>query len=198
MAIKAAGFRYIPKGAIKVADKKSDAVAYLYMTEINGKEFPSARVFYGKQTKPVLACYFTAYAGKTAEQQRAARVAQFFDSRQQTVAYKAERAAKRKAAAVAGKVQVGAYFYTSWGYDQTNIDWYRVEALIGKTMALVTKVAAMDASDGKEGFMQGKSVPSDKATGEPFRVRLNGEGFRVDRNMAWIWDGKPKNWTAYA
>lgn len=123
----------------------------------------------------------------------------YFAARQRTQAYVAERKTKRIEAAKAGKVQVGTYFYTSWGYEQTNIDWYRVEALIGKTMALVTKVAAMDASDGKEGWMQGKSVPSDKAVGEPFKVRLNGDGFKVNgRNYAYLWDGKPKNWTAYA
>ena len=30
------------------------------------------------------------------------------------------------------------------------------------------------------------------------RVRLSGDGFRVGRNRAWVWDGTPKNWTAYA
>lgn len=41
---------YIPKGAVKVADKQSDAVAYLYSTPAGQ---PAVRVFYGKQSKPV-------------------------------------------------------------------------------------------------------------------------------------------------
>lgn len=199
MAIYAAGFRYIPKGAVKVADKQSDAVAYLYDVEINGRDYPGVRVFYGKQSKPALACYFTARKDQSAEQVRAERVAAYFASRQAALAYKVERKAKRIEAAAAGKVEVGAYFYTSWGYDQTNIDWYRVEKLIGKTMALVVKVKAMDASKGNEGWMQGKAVPSDEPAGEPFRVRLNGDGFKVNgRYSAWRWDGTPKSWTAYA
>jgi hypothetical protein len=66
-------------------------------------------------------------------------------------------------------------------------------------MAEVVKVAAMDASKGNEAWMTGKSVPSDKPCGKPFRVRLNGDGFKVDgRYSAYRWDGTPKNWTAYA
>lgn len=191
MTIKAAGFRYIPKGAIKVADKKSDAVAYLFPSQTgNGK--PAMKVFYGKQSKPV------AYYVYPDEAQRAKRIAQYFEQRQQVQAYKAERAAKRKAEAQASKVEVGAYFYTSWGYDQTNIDFYRVEALIGKTMALVTKVSAIDAGKGDEPWMTGKCVPGDKAVGKPFRVKLRADGFKVDRNCACRWDGTPKSWTAYA
>jgi hypothetical protein len=193
--IKAAGFRYIPKGAIKVADKNSDAVAYLY----DYKGFPGLRVFYGKQSKPVVSYYYTARKDQTAEQVRTAAIVNAFKMRQQSLAYKAERRAARNEAAKAGKVEVGSYFYTSWGYDQTNIDWYRVEKLIGKTMALVVEVESMNASNGNEGWMQGKSVPGEKAVGEPFRVRLNGDGFTVKgRYPAYRWDGRPKNWTAYA
>ena len=182
--------RYIPKGAIKVADKKSDAVAYLY--DVQGK--PGVRVFYGKQSKPVVAYYYTPRGAVTADQQRVAAIKDAFTRRQQWMARKAEHVA----AAKAGKVAVGTYFYTSWGYDQTNIDWYRVDKLIGATMALVTKVAAMDASNGDEAWMTGKSIPSDQPVGDAFKVRLSGDGFRVGRNRAWVWDGTPKNWTAYA
>ena len=198
MTIQAAGFRYIPKGAIKVADKNSDAVAYFYSTEINGLDRPAVRVFYGKQSKPVLACWFAPFKGVTGEAQRAARVAAFFKSRQEVSDYKAKRAEARKAAARAGKIEVGTYFYTSWGYDQTNIDFYRVEKLIGATMALVTKVKAIDAGNGTEPWMTGKCVPGDQPAGEPFRVKLRADGFKVGRNGAWMWDGQPKSWSSYA
>lgn len=202
MTIRAAGFRYIPKGAIKVSDKKSDAVAYLYMggdAARNGlPPVPCARVFYGKQSKPVLAAQFGSTPNMSAEQMRQATVAKYFAQRQQVLAYKAERAAKRKAEARAAKIEVGSYFYTSWGYDQTNIDFYRVEKLIGATMALVVKVKPIDAGNGKEPWMTGKCIPSDEAVGEPFRVKLRADGFKVDRNGAWSWDGTPKNWTSYA
>lgn len=189
--IKAAGFRYIPKGAIKVADKKSDAGAYLFPSQTgNGK--PAMKVFYGKQSKPV------AYFVYPDEAQRAKRIAEYFEQRQQVQAYKAERQAKQKAEARAAKVEVGTYFYTSWGYDQTNIDFYRVEKLIGATMALVTKVKPIDAGNGSEPWMTGKCIPGDQAVGEPFRVKLRADGFKVDRNGAWRWDGTPKNWTSYA
>ena len=46
---------WIPKGATKVADKMSDAVAYLYTTAA-GK--PGAAIFFGKQNKPVSKYYY--------------------------------------------------------------------------------------------------------------------------------------------
>jgi len=189
--------RWVPKGSIKIADKKSDAVAYLYdggsQAAVGGKPVPCARVFYGKQRKPVAAYQFPTEAA------RATKVGELFAGRQAWGVRKADRKTAQIAAAKAGNVEVGTYFYTSWGYDQTNIDWYRVEQLIGQTMALVVKVAAMDASNGNEVSMTGKSVPSDQPCGQPFKVRLNGDGFKVNgRYYANLWDGKPKNWTAYA
>src|SRR5580704_2681103 len=51
--------RYIPQGATKIADKQSDAVAYIYT---NASQRPCARVFFGKQTKPVVHCYYRSEA----------------------------------------------------------------------------------------------------------------------------------------
>jgi len=179
--------RYIPQGAIKVADKKSDAVAYLYQS---GSK-PAYKVFYGKQSKAV--AWFLAKD----EAQRAEQVAKLFASRQASIAFKAEQRAKFKAKPRA--LQAGGFYYTSWGYEQTNIDWYMVVELVGKASAKVVKVKSMDFSKGDEGWAQGKSMPSQEPVGEPFMVRANGDGFKVDgRYNAYAWDGQPKNWTAYA
>jgi hypothetical protein len=180
--------RYIPAGAIKVEDKKSDAVAYLY----NGKgDLPSCRVFYGKQRKPVAAYWFRTLA------ERDACIKRYFEARQA----RAEMLAKRKAEMMAQvrKVEVGAAFYTSWGYDQTNIDWYEVVALVGKSSARVRRIKSMDASTGNEPWATGKSVPDfGNYCGPEQLVRVRGDGFKVDRHYAHLWDGRPKSWTAYA
>jgi len=38
-------------------------------------------------------------------------------------------------------VHVGDLFYDSWGYEQTNIDFYQVVALKGKATAIIRKIA---------------------------------------------------------
>lgn len=179
---------FIPKGALKVADKLSDAVAYLYTTT-SGK--PAAMVFYGKQSKPA------AHYSYASEAKRAERVAAYFSHRQQIVSYKATRRAERSAKP--RMVEVGALYYTSWGYDQTNIDFYEVVELVGTKSAKVRKISGMDASNGNEPWMTGKAIPAaGQFKGEAQLVRVTGDAFKVDGNYAHRWDGRPVNWTAYA
>jgi len=75
----------IPKGATKVCDKLSDAVAYLYPNASNEK--PAAMLFFGKQSKPVWRFYFSD------EAKRQAKIAEGFASRQRHDARIAERRA---------------------------------------------------------------------------------------------------------
>lgn len=176
---------FIPAAAVKVADKRSDAVAYIY--ESNG---PCAAIFYGKQAKPVARFRYQTEAS------RAASVAAHFERRQQVAAYKAER---RAAANKPRAVEVGAAYYTSWGYEQTNINFYEVVQLVGKASALVRPVATLDASDPGQPFMTGKGIPDlGNYTGEARLVRVNGDSFKVADHYASRWDGRPVNWTAYA
>ena len=37
-------------------------------------------------------------------------------------------------------VKIGDIFYSSWGYDQTNIDYYMVTKIIGKTFVEIQKI----------------------------------------------------------
>jgi hypothetical protein len=193
--VEAAGFRYIPKGAIKVADKNSDAVAYFYNSEINGREFPAVRVFFGKQSKPVLRCYFTKFGDKTGEQQRAQRVAELFRDRQAVAVYRAKRRADRQAQTRG--VEVGQFLKASWGYDQTNVDFYQVTKLIGETMAEVQKVP--NISTGNDGNMSGKVIPGENdGKGKTYRVKVKAGGATINNNYASIWDGTPAYTSWYA
>lgn len=179
---------HIPKNSIKVAHKHSDAVAYLFTTH---RGQPAMCVFYGKQSKPV-ARY--SYANEAA---RAQRLENYFKHRQDWLTKKAEQRAERNNKP--RKTEVGAVYYTSWGYEQTNIDWYEVVELVGKTSARVRKIGAIDASQGGEPYMTGKCVPDvgNYTRGEAKLVRVRGDSFKIDGHYASRWDGRPKNWTAY-
>jgi hypothetical protein len=39
-------------------------------------------------------------------------------------------------------LNVGDYVYNSWGYDQTNVDFFKVVSMVGKTMVSIIPVAS--------------------------------------------------------
>lgn len=43
-------------------------------------------------------------------------------------------------------IKVGDFFYNSWGYDQTNIDYYKVVALVGKSSVKLLPVVSKTVS----------------------------------------------------
>ena len=51
--------------------------------------------------------------------------------------------------------KVGDIYYISWGYDQTNCDFYRIKALRGKTQAVIEPVNMKIKSVDGVGFMSG-------------------------------------------
>lgn len=67
-------------------------------------------------------------------------------------------------------VKVGDIFRCSWGYDQTNIDYYEVTKVIG-AMVEVCEIGQMSE---ETGFMSGKCVPdSGRFIGEPMRKKVS-------------------------
>jgi len=107
-------------------------------------------------------------------------------------------------------VEVGAFFYCSWGYDQTNVDWYKVVGVTAKGV----KVQAW-----KSKVEDGHVVPGDGVVTHQHWVDNPGEGagrvlsdpveapvkfhrtrpwsseptFTVNSySNAYLWDGQPK------
>lgn len=115
-------------------------------------------------------------------------------------------------------LKIGSILYSSWGYDQTNVDFFQVVDLKGKRIGLrqLCKIT------NETGHMSGTTQPvtcSDaflqsprysEPRGEPFwRIpqperQYNGEDnnscyVRIDDVVtAWLWDGKPKSCSWYA
>jgi hypothetical protein len=135
---------YVPKGSTMISDKLSDAIAYLYTDK---QDRPCARVFYGKQAKPILACYFRD------SMMREKSVTQAFESRRAHVGRKTAERDKRKA--WVNPYKVGDLFRRSWGYDQTNVDWYEVTEVRGK-MLTVRQICQERVETGN---MCGKTTP---------------------------------------
>lgn len=181
---------YIPKGAVKISDRSSDGLAYCYVTA-TGK--PGAMAFHGRAIKPD---WNHTFADPVSRERK---IMAHFQARRRVVAYRAERRSER---AKPHGFEVGHVLYASWGYEQTNIDFFQVTRIIGAHLVEVRAVTQIAADTGNEPWMTGKVIPQpDGFTGEPLRRRVNGrsKSIRIDKvRTAFVWDGRPVNWTGYA
>jgi hypothetical protein len=95
--------------------------------------------------------------------------------------------------------KVGDLLSYSWGYEQTNVDFFEVVGLTAKTVTL----REVERRVTENGFMCGTSVPVPGAyRGEPMRKKVGGtpDAPRVsmDYGSARKWDGKPERCSWYA
>lgn len=138
---------YIPKGAAKIAHKTLPAVVYVRKFSETGRH--QAMGFFGKANKPAFN-----YSFKDAARMHK-YIAEWFSGLEKSAEYRA--GIKKQRAEFVHDVKVGDIFRSSWGYDQTNIDFYQVVALVGSKMAEVREIC--QHSEETE-FMQGKCVPA--------------------------------------
>jgi hypothetical protein len=97
-------------------------------------------------------------------------------------------------------VEIGDVFISSWGYEQTNIDFYQVVGVTSKSLKL-RKIAQVknyniDQTSG------GTTTPKkDEFISDVFtrRYLLKHNAVKIsDRIYADLWDGKPESFTSYA
>ena len=108
------------------------------------------------------------------------------------IAAKQGRMAERKS--FQHELQIGDILYSSWGYDQTNIDFYQVTRLCGKAIGLREISGKLASSDGSG---------SDKVVADPdnfkgAETKKIPQGFEKtvyvkisDCQTAYKWDGRP-------
>jgi hypothetical protein len=100
------------------------------------------------------------------------------------------------------QVAIGTIFASSWGYDQTNVDFYEV-IKVTKASVVIREIAK--AQQTKDDGWTGHVTPQPgEFVGDPMTRRLkagwdNTPGVKV-RSYAWarVWDGKPQHFTSYA
>jgi hypothetical protein len=98
------------------------------------------------------------------------------------------------------KIKQGDIFYTSWGYDQTNIDYYKVKKLIGKSsVELVSIESKIDYE--KSNQYTDAVLPYPAAEGKAMKKKVKyayWDDFKEARIKinecanAYFWDGQPK------
>jgi cell division protein YceG involved in septum cleavage len=120
---------------------------------------------------------------------------------QKTALSSKRQARAEKDREAAKNCRVGQIFVETWGYDQTNVDYFQVISVKGVTATL----QAIESIETETQPMAGHSVPvKDHFKGKPFQKRVvdYGEGrpsfSGVSHGWMSLWDGKPVGCSSYA
>ena len=94
------------------------------------------------------------------------------------------------------KLQPGDILYSSWGYEQTNIDFYRVIKLCGKTMVKLEKIGKLYSTEQYSEYTDSVLPDPRNSKSKSFRRKVYNytrPGVMVN-SYQWAakWDGLPK------
>jgi hypothetical protein len=194
--------RWKPAGSITIKPKGIDAVIYVGNREGGGLY---AVGYIGTAARPSFN-----YRFKTAEA-RDKYLAEWSANLAANMEHKAKRATERKEKlAKPCGLKVGDVLYGSWGYDQTNVEFWEVTKMIGPRMVEIRELCTETEATG---YLCGKAVPlpgkyTDKA---PLRKKVDADdGVKLFDWGCWLHkaqpvsiEGKPAGfkpvyWSAYA
>jgi len=171
--------------ASKITLKDDAAVVYLFT--VAGK--PYAKGFRGTAAKPEF------YHSFKSDDQRAQYVRGWLESVRKSVQFKAERRAKESASV--NTLKVGDILYTSWGYDQTNVDFFIVTRTTGKTRVYVREIASDYEATG---HMSGRAWPAMpiRMVGKETMHISRGNSIAIDGHHASLETGRDHYTSSYA
>jgi len=177
---------YIPKDATLIDAHGTDAAVYVYT---NAKGQLCAIGFHGRAQKPDFNYRYSN------EDKRAQAVARFIESRQAHANAQANYKAQRNQPS---KLRIGDILVSSWGYDQTNIDFYEVTATRGERTVEIRKIAqTQEPTEWAQGIATPR--PGEYLT-QPQTYRVTyGESVTIaSYASARKWDGRPRRYSSYA
>lgn len=159
---------YIPSNALLMPSIDATLGEVYIYTNAQGKL--CAKAFRGKADKPQWN-----YSFKDADN-RALEIARTVESWTANARVKTERSATRKA--FQHTLKVGDLLVSSWGYEQTNIDYYQVVSVTGKSVS-VQPIGRFETRAG--GSMDGYCKPAPgQYTGNPRTHRvLQGNSIKI-------------------
>lgn len=187
--------RWIPEGSTEVRQDGVDGVVvYLYTSfQSIPMSGPCAVGYIGKQSKPAL------HERYRNEERRTACVASFFDGQRKRQEMKADRKAERQDFITS--LNVGDILDYTWGYDQTNAEFYQVvEVKPSRKQIIMREIAShLVKDDVPGGAMSGNRLPifGQFVSDAPLLVKRiqpldsGRECVRMEHGIASLWNGKP-------
>lgn len=147
---------------------------------------PCVKIYKGSSYHPI------AFYSYRTEEQREKSIEGYISSSKSRISYKAERQRKRKE--FQPTIKADDILYDSWGYDQTNIDFYLVLSVKG--MFATVREICCKGVPGTEGFMCQNVLPDkEHFTGDskPMKKRIcEGDCIRTADYGRWAhkWQGQ--------
>jgi hypothetical protein len=177
--------RWIPQGSQEVKHDGINAVVYISRTE----KSLSAIGYRGKANKHAFNYLFRS------EAQLQEHITGFFKDVKAHQDYREEIREKRKLFVTT--LKPGDMLHTSWGYEQTNVEFFQVLSVVKNTV-IIREVAQ---NRDETGFMSGRCSPiKDNFIGPELKKRVSdGEEIKIDDcRYAWKFDGKDHYYSTYA
>ena len=111
-----------------------------------------------------------------------------------------EKQEKEKAKNFATSLKIGDILYSSWGYDQTNIDFFQVTKVISEKTIEITPIGQIWHEAPGHFLSEYVTAKKDNFTGPPMRKRVSrGESVRITSfSHASKWDGQKLLQSHYA
>jgi hypothetical protein len=188
---------YIPENSTPITRPGIPAIVYVY---INKQGSPGAIAYKSKATKPIWHYRFATEAA------RDLKIAELFANLEYYENQKRERRAENQT--FRHGYTAGDILYSSWGYDQTNIEYFQVIETTEKTVTF-REIAQNRTADG---FMSGYCSPrKDEFLDKPEFTRKVSPPYKGGKGTIhfaeheggymrylWEWDGAPLGYSEYA
>lgn len=165
------------RGTEKIMDPQGTNLTIIVW---DGPNMPGAVLFEGKSDKPLWRYSFKSTAARDKKIEESIEVAKVVMQRNQ------ER--RRQRSEFQHSLKLGDILVASWGYDQTNVDFYEVTKLLDKAV-VVRHIEKKSA--GRSGTVM--PVPG-SYDGPPLtKIPQIGDVVKIDESIrAYKWDGKPE------
>ena len=167
---------------------------FLATKESNGTPYFTLRIFKGRAIKKAI-CYYR----YPTEARRDAAMAEHIKSEDLRLAFKAERKAEKQN--IVNGLKVGDILHYSWGYEQTNCDFFQVVEVLPKSVK-IREIGSKMVEGGGGSSMSCHSVPVPDSfpANAPVMLKKLGDstGVGMPHGYARLWDGKPKYESWYA
>tara|TARA_R100000808_G_scaffold19434_1_gene42155 strand:- start:1772 stop:2353 length:582 start_codon:yes stop_codon:yes gene_type:complete len=165
-----------------------------YNQDIRGEIKPCLKIWRGKQKNPIANYWYRNNDDRNSSIETYKKRA---DQREQ---YKLERAAARKA--FKPDLNIGDIYYASWGYDQTNVNFYQVVEIKGSATVVLRELSQNTVKDSYYSHGMACSVVPVKdefLNDNTMTKRVGQYGIKIDSvRSASKYDGSPKYKSWYA